>query len=312
MALTEERFTLDGQAEAATVSAPAAAGGLRRDRIKYAFLMPGVLWILAFTIFPLLFAARLSFFNYKLGSTERFIGFGNYARAFGDERLWQALNVTLRFVVLSVIATVVLGLLLALLFNRPMRGLPIFRAIFTMPLFVPAIAIAYLSLTIVHEQGPVNNLLRLFGMDHPIPFLSDPFWAFIAVTAVDIWQWTPFAFLVLLAGLQSLPEEIYEAAAMDTSSAWQTFRHITLPLLLPVIVTVAVLRSVEAFKVIDIPFALTNGGPGVSTRTYTFYTYVTGLKNFDLGYGTAIAIMFMLLLIAISTVFFVRARHLYD
>jgi multiple sugar transport system permease protein len=316
MALKDQRLALGQPAtdqERAVVAQPTTSGARQINRVKYLFILPGILWILAFTVFPLLYAVRLSFYNAKLGSPERFIGLANFRRAlFEDDRLWQALGVTVRFVAVSVVATVLLGLLLALLFNRPMRGLPIFRAIFTMPLFVPAIAIAYLTLTIVHENGPINNVLMLFGLPKPLPFLSDPFWAFIAVAAVDVWQWTPFAFIVLLAGLQSLPDEIYEAAALDTSSGWQVFRFVTLPLLTPVITTVAILRTVEAFKVIDIPFALTNGGPGVATRTYTFYTYITGLKNFDLGYGSAISLLFMVLLVIISTVFFIRARHIYD
>lgn len=322
MALKDERLRIrlaSGDEESARPVVRSTTSGVRQaGRIKWLFILPGILWILAFTIFPLLYALRLSFYNAKLGSPERFIGLANFQRAlFDDERLWQALSVTVRFVVVSVTCTVILGLLLALLFNRPMRGLPVLRAIFTMPLFVPGIAIAYLSLTIVHEQGPVNNTLLLFlhplgVMDRSLPFLSDPFWAFIAVAAVDIWQWTPFAFIVLLAGLQSLPDEVYEAAVLDTSSGWQIFRYVTLPLLAPVILTVTVLRAVEAFKVIEIPFALTNGGPGVSTRTYSFYTYIKGFKDFDLGYATAIALLFMILLIMLSAIFFLRARHIYE
>lgn len=313
MAFTKGSVVLEPEAsnERGVTSTSTTTGTRQSQRIKYFFILPGILWILAFTVFPLLYALRLSFYSYKLSTPERWVGLANFARAWEDERLQQALGITVRFVLVSVVATVLLGLLLALLFNRPMRGLPAFRAILTMPLFTPAIAVAYLTLTIVHENGPVNNVIKLLGFT-PIPFLSDPFWAFIAVCVVDIWQWTPFAFLVLLAGLQSLPEEIYEAAALDTSSGWQTFRHITLPLLTPVIVTVAVLRTVEAFKVNDIPFSLTNGGPGVSTRTYTFYTYITGFKNFDLGYATALAFIFTALLIFLAFIFFLRARRIYQ
>src|SRR5205823_5978520 len=161
---------------------------------------------------------------------------------------------------------------------RPLRYLPAFRTILTLPLFVPAIAIGSLATTFVTEGGPINSLLLLAGLPKPLGFLSDPFWAFVAVAMVDVWQWTPFAFLVLLAGLQSLPDEIYEASALDTDSSWQVFRYVTLPLLAPVVVTVILLRTVEAFKVLDIPFALTSGGPGSATRTYTMYTYIIGLR----------------------------------
>lgn len=282
------------------------------DRVKWLFVLPGVFWILAFTIFPLLYALRLSLHNAIIGRPERFIGLGNYARMLSDYRLWAALQVTVQFVVVSVFSTVVLGLLLALLFNRKMKGVQFFRALFTTPLFAPPIALGYLGLTLFYEDGgPVNNFLQVLGFGR-VPWLSEGFWAFMAIVLMDIWQWTPFAFIVLLAGLQSLPEEIYEAAALDTSSAFQTFRYITLPMIAPVLGTVTILRMVEAFKVIDIPYSLTSGGPGIATRTYSFYTYTQGLRNSDLGYGTAMAFGLLVIILIISTFFFMRARHIYE
>jgi multiple sugar transport system permease protein len=302
-----------GPREEAALARRAASSGIwQRNRAKYAFILPGIGWVFAIGIFPILYALRLSVFSYHLGGTERFVGLGNYLRAFSDDQFWHALGVTLRFAVVSVCATVTLGLLLALFFNRPIRGMPVFRTILTLPLFSPAVAIGYLALTIVHQDGPVNSVLRLLGRQEPIPWLSDPFWAFVTVSAVDIWQWTPFAFIVLLAGLQAIPDEIYEAAALDTSSSWQVLRHITLPLLLPVIVTVTILRTVESFKMVDIPYAVTGGGPGTATRTYSLYTYLAGMKGFDFGYGTTLSLLLMVLMVGLSALFFLRARQLYE
>ena len=134
----------------------------------------------------------------------------------------------------------------------------------------------------------------------------------MAIVLVDIWQWTPFCFLVLLAGLSSLPEEIYEAAVLDTSSGWDTFRFITLPLLAPVLFTVTMLRMVEAFKMLDIPFSMTNGGPGAATQTISFYVYLTGLRNFNQGYASAMAYLLLIAMMVIATIFFRRMRQNFE
>jgi multiple sugar transport system permease protein len=129
---------------------------------------------------------------------------------------------------------------------------------------------------------------------------------------VDVWQWTPFCFLVLLAGLQSLPDEVYEAATLDTSSGWDVFRYITLPLLTPVIFTVSILRLVESFKMLDIPFGMTSGGPGSATQTLSYYIYMTGLRSSNYGYASAIAYILLIILFMISLSFFSRLRKIYE
>ena len=284
-----------------------------RSRLKWLFVGPGILWVLAFTIFPLLYSLRLSFYNARMGRPVTFAGLDNYRRAFNDYRFWDALEVTLIFVVASVTMTVLLGLGLALLFHRPMRGQRFFRSIFLLPLFVAPIALGYLGLTIFHEQvGAVNTVLRAMGMVNLPAWFSDVWLARLAIVLVDVWQCTPFCFLVLQAGLQALPEEIYEAAALDTDSGWDTFRFITFPLLLPVLFTVTILRLVEAFKVLDIPFSMTSGGPGAATQTYSFYIYLVGLRNFNQGYASALAYILLILMVIIAFFFFNRLREIYD
>jgi len=285
----------------------------KRSRTKFLFVVPGIAWVLIFTIFPLLYSLRLSFFHARLGKQQRFIWFKNYARAFSDYRFWNSLQVTVFFVVVSVTLTVLLGLGLALLFNRPMRGRRVFRSLFTMPLFTAPIALGYLGLTIFHEEvGAVNTVLRAMGMVDLPRWFSNVWLARLAIILVDIWQWTPFCFLVLLAGLQSLPEEIYDAVKLDTSSAWETLRYITLPLISPVLFTVTILRMVEAFKVLDIPFSMTSGGPGAATQTYSFYIYLTGLRNFNAGYASALAYILLMVMMIISMFFFNRLRQIYE
>jgi multiple sugar transport system permease protein len=290
---------------------------VKKDRIKLLFVMPGIIWVLLFTIFPLLYSLRLSFFHARLGGEERFIWFGNFARAFTDYRFLSVIKVTLFFVVFDVSLTVLLGLLLALLFSRPLRramhGQRFFRSVFTMPMFTAPIALGYLGLTIFHEEiGAVNTVLRALGLLKLPAWFSNIWLARIAITLVDIWQWTPFCFLVILAGLQSLPDEVYEAAILDTSSGWDMFRYITLPLIAPVIFTVTILRMVETFKILDIPFSLTSGGPGMATQTYSYYIYLTGLRNFNTGYASALAYILLIIMLLISMSFFRRLRQIYE
>lgn len=284
-----------------------------RSRIKYLFVLPGIVWVLLFTAFPLLYSLRLSFMQAKMGTLAQFIGLRNFIRAFSDYRVANAASVTLFFVVCSVILTVLTGLGLALLFHRAIRGQRAFRAVFTMPMFTAPVALGYLGLTIFHEQiGAINTILAALGVDKLPPWFSAIWPARIAIVLVDMWQWTPFCFLVLLAGLQALPDEVYEAAVLDTSSAWDTFRYITLPLISPVLFTVTILRMVEAFKVLDIPFSMTNGGPGAATQTYSYYIYLVGLRNFNHGYASALAYLLLIVMMLIATLFFSRMRANYE
>jgi multiple sugar transport system permease protein len=289
----------------------------KKERIKYLFVGPGIVWVLIFTIFPLLYSFRLSFFHARLGRPERFIWLENFGRAFADYRFWSVLEVTVFFVVFNVVLTVLIGLVLALLVSRPLRkplrGQRVIRSLLTMPLFTAPIALGYLGLTIFHEEvGAINTVLRTMGMLNLPAWFSDPWLARLAISIVDIWQWTPFCFLVILAGLQSLSDEIYESAVLDTSSGWQMFRYITLPLIGPVLFTVTILRMVEMFKILDIPFSMTSGGPGMATQTYSYYVYLTGLRNFNTGYASALAYILVIIMLVISLSFFKRLRQIYD
>lgn len=279
---------------------------------KTFFILPAVVWLLAFTIFPLLYSLYLSFHSSRFLRPTDFVGFENYHYVLTDYRFWQSFRVTLLFVLVGTAVTVTLGLLLALLFNRPVRGLKFLRSLATMPLFAAPVAVGYLSMILFYEEGgPFNEMLLAMGLSK-ITWLSDPFWAKIAVLYADVWQWTPFAFLVLLAALQSVPLELYESASLDTRSSWQVFRHITLPMIQPALITVILLRMVEAFKMFDIPFSLTNGGPGIATRTITFNVYITGLRQQNLGEATAMAFLLLIMVLLVSMLFIRHYRRLYE
>lgn len=277
---------------------------------KFLFLLPAALWTLFFTIFPLFYSLRLSFFRYVLGKPPQFIGFGNFLRAFRDYKVAEAAEVTLIFIIVAIPAEMLLGMGLALLFNQEIRGRRFFRTILTIPLFFTPVAIGLLGLTIFYEEGgPINSFLALVG--EKIPWISHPTWAMVAILLVEIWQWTPFVFLVLLAGLQGLPEDVYESAILDTSSGWQLFRWITLPMLQPVIIIAFLLRLIEAVKVFDVAYSLTAGGPGTSTQVYSLFVYRVAMKFFDLGYASSLAYLLLIAMSLVITFFFRQMREIY-
>jgi multiple sugar transport system permease protein len=309
-------------------------------RIRLLFLMPAVIWVLAFTVFPLGYTVYLAFFKIEqrtevvrvkepvvdasgqpvLNSdgtprtknvvqktqtnTSTFVGLENFRRMPGDPQLWEAVKVTAWFVLVAVPTQLVLGFLLALLFNRPLFGRPVLRTVMILPIFATPLAVAYSFFTIFYEEG---GPLGWTG----IPFLSSPSWALFSVVLVDVWQWTPFCFLVFLAALQGVPDELLEAARIDGASNWDILLRVLLPVLQPTIIIVLLLRLAEAIKLFDIPFAMTGGGPGVATQSYSLFAFRTGLRFFDLGYASAMALALLVVVSIIVTVFFRRLRETY-
>jgi multiple sugar transport system permease protein len=312
------------------------------SRVKFLFLLPAVLWVLAFTIFPLGYSLYLSFHDVdrkvvitgreqvpvvddagnvvlkrdgtprtrtvvsrELQTTFTWNGLANFARAFGDAEVHKAVQVTAIFVIAAVATEVVLGLALAWLFNRHIFGRPVLRSIMVLPIFATPIAVGYLFFTIFYEIG---GPLEFLG----IPWLSDPDWALVSVILVDIWQWTPFCFLVFLAALQGIPEELIESVRLDTNSEWDIWRTIILPLLQPVIIIVVLLRLAEAIKLFDIIATLTKGGPGIATQSYSYLAFTRGFKLNDFGYASAMAYLLLFVVMIVVTLFFRRLRQTYD
>jgi len=285
---------------------------MREDRVKFLFLLPCVIWIFSLTIFPLVYSLYLSFQSWHLGKIPSFTGLTNYITALTDYRVHNSLEFTLKFTAVTVSVELLLGLGLALLIHEGIRGERFLRVLFTAPLFTSPIALSYLNLTIFYEEGgPINNILKLLG-GPKIPWLSDPFFASLAVMMIDIWQWTPFMFIILLAGLESLPREPYEAAKVDGASSFQIFKHITLPLLTPVIITAVLLKAIESLKVFDLVYALTMGGPGISTETYTMYIYKSGMRFFKLGYAASLSYIFLFIVMILFMLLMPRLRRVYE
>jgi len=280
----------------------------RAAKVKWFFILPASLWVLAFTIFPFFYGLYLSLFNVQFGVEDQFIGLGNYSRALEDPRAHNSITVTLIFVFVGVSIQLVLGMLVALLVNRPMPLRSMLRALITLPLFATPIAVGFLFFTIFYEEGGLIN--GLIGVK--IPWLSTSHFALLSVIIVDTRQRTPFCFLIFLAALQGIPEEYYEAAALETTNTWKTFWHITFPFLQPTFILVILLRVTEAVKVFDIPYTLTTGGPGVATQVLSMFSYRAGMRFFDFGYSSAISFMVFIIVMIMIFSFFGRIRQSYS
>jgi multiple sugar transport system permease protein len=222
------------------------------------------------------------------------------------------MSITFVFVAGAVAVQMVLGFLLALLFNREMRGRSVLRTIITLPIFATPVAIGFLGRTIFYEGGgPVNSFLELFGVTPP-PWLSNPTWARITTMITDVWQWTPLVFIIALAGLQGLPQDVLEASHVDGASWWTSLRYIVIPLMAPILWLILLLRAVDAFKVFDLVVAMTLGGPGQATRYYSYFNYLTARKFFFYGEAAAQAFLLLFIVLVLVSLLWGRIRHIYE
>ncbi len=273
------------------------------------FVLPAVLLLLAITIFPLLMDLWLMFQSWELTTSfpAHFVGLQNFIDILTqDPRFWNAMQNTGILVVLGVGIQVVLGVGLALLLNQLGRTRTWLVSLFLIPVMIAPVVAGFQFRMIYNDQnGPLNYLLQLAtnGLVRGYAWIADPKVALYSIMITDIWQWTPFMILIVLAGLQSIPIELNEAAEVDGASTWQRFWRITLPLLLPVIIIGILIRLMDAFKLFDIIYQLTGGGPGSVTETIAFYTYLQGFKFFSLGYTAAMSVIQLIVIVVVSQIF---------
>src|SRR5262244_1436203 len=267
------------------------------------FLLPGLVFLFAIDLIPLAYSAWVSFYNWWLIRPRdiRFVGLANYARFADDPEFTRAVVVTTVFTVGAVLVEFLAGLALALLFAQPFRFLRPIRALLLLPLFVVPVVGATMWRVIFHpELGVLNHYLGALGLT-PLPWLSNPRLALVSVTLVDAWRTIPFMFLVMYAGIEVLPTELFEAAAVDGASGWQSFRHITVPLLTYIMLVALLIRGMDAFREFDIIFVLTGGGPGTATQTIQMLNYrVFGLGH--MGMANTIGIVTLVLVAAMCWV----------
>lgn len=264
---------------------------------RYALVSPAIAYAASLALLPILFTLWLSLRRQlPIFGISDFVGFGNYAFLIRDVRFWNALGNTAYFVGVSVTLELGLGLAFALLLNRRFRGRAVARALVLVPWAVPNVVAARFWEWIFNADfGVLNYLLGV-----KVNWLGDPIWALHAAILADVWKTTPFAVLLLLAGLQVIPDELYQAARIDGANAWQLFRHITLPLLKPVILLVLLFRTMDAARVFDLIFVLTGGGPANETETLVVYAYKLLYRTLQFGYGSALAVATFLFILALS------------
>jgi multiple sugar transport system permease protein len=278
--------------------------------------LPAIFLLLLVFAYPIARVFWQSVFTENLGTELKpiFSGLQNYGRMTGDGRFWQSLGNSATFTLISVALECVLGLGIALILNQAFRGRGVVRTIAILPWALPTALIALAWVWIFNDQyGVVNDLLHRTGLVHTdINWLGNPVLAMLSVIVADVWKTTPFISILLLAGLQSIPADLYEAHAIDGASAWQSFRQITLPLLVPQIVIVLVFRLAQAFGVFDLITVMTGGGPGGATETVSLYIYSTVMRYLDFGYGAALTVVTFVLLVlavAIAACLLQRARQ---
>ena len=261
------------------------------------FVLPSMILVLGVAIYPLLWMLRTSFTNMHLVRADRavFIGLKNYGKVLSEQYMLNSLKVTVMFVIGAVLLQLLLGMGLALLLNSKIKGRGFFRAAFILPLMIPPIVTAMNWKALLHPAyGAVNYYLRfIFGDALVGDWLANRFTALPTLVVIDSWQWTPFMALIFLAGLQTLPQEQYEAAQIDGANSWQQFWGITIPLMRNIIMAAVLIRMIDALKMFDLVYAMTEGGPGIATETLSFLIYKTGLKFFQLGQAGAFAIIYL-------------------
>ncbi len=272
-------------------------------RYKMLFLLPGLLVLLAIILFPLLFTIRVSFSGWDaVNPGLSWLGGANYARLLEDGRFWQSLGRLSVIVLTSVTLEYLLGFALALLVWHQVRFRRMTRVLFLIPMMTTPVVMAVIWRTIFHESlGPANDLAALLGFGS-IPWLTQPMWATIVVILVDVWQWTPFMFLLLLAGLLSLPKEPFLAARIDGAGPIRTFFNVTFPAMAPITVGALIIRLIEASKIMETIYVITSGGPGTSTETTGYYIFIRGLRDFQIGYAASLSVTYLVMMIVLLTI----------
>ncbi|MBE9166486.1 sugar ABC transporter permease [Pleurocapsales cyanobacterium LEGE 06147] len=277
----------------------------REQLIGWLLLIPALLVLSLVFVYPIVRAFWLSLFTENLGTQLQpiFSGLTNYSRMLGDGRFWQSMGNTTIFTVVSVLLELVLGMGIALILNQSFRGRGVVRTIAIIPWALPTAIMGLAWAWIFNDQfGVVNDLLQRVGLIQTgISWLGEPTLAMMALIIADVWKTTPFISIILLAGLQSIPQDLYEAHAMDGANPWQSFYQITLPLLMPQILIALLFRFAQAFGIFDLVQVMTGGGPAGATETVSIYIYSMVMRYLDFGYGAALVVVtFLLLVLAVA------------
>jgi multiple sugar transport system permease protein len=300
-------ITLDGKISG---SASRSASSARRGDtwFKWLLVAPAGLLILAISVYPLLFSVWVLFVNYDFQIPgHAFVGLRNFKQVIFDPVARYSLWVTVSLTVINVALEFVLGLAVAMAMASTFKGRGLLISILIVPLFISPVIVGQVWVLMLHSPfGPTNYLLsQLLGEEVTIKWLTQWPWNFVALVLADVWQWTPFMFVILLAGLTAIPPHVYEAAELDGVGRWQTFWHITVPYIAPMMLLAVTFRLLDAVRLFDTIFIMTGGGPGTSTYSASYYLYTIGFTQFHLSRATAGAWIFMILTLLVI-IFLVR------
>jgi multiple sugar transport system permease protein len=277
-------------------------------RFKWLLVAPAALLILAISVYPLLFSIWVLFVNYDFQIPgHAFIGLKNFTQVIFDPVARYSLWITVALSVINVTLEFLLGLAIAMAMAATFRGRGILISILIVPLFISPVIVGQVWMLMLHSPfGPTNYILsQLLGQEVTIKWLTQWPWNFVALILADVWQWTPFMFVILLAGLTAIPPHVYEAAELDGVGPWQTFWYITVPYIAPMMLLAVTFRLLDAVRLFDTIFIMTGGGPGTSTYTASFYLYTIGFTQFHISRATAGAWIFMVLTLLVI-IFLVR------
>jgi multiple sugar transport system permease protein len=276
------------------------------------FIAPAALVVVAVILFPWVFTLFMSVMQWKLGGERSFVGLENYQRLFTDTRFGWAVLRTLWFTLLAVVFPMILGVAAALAFAKkfPLRGLA--RTLFILPMMATPVAAALVWTMMFHPQlGVLNWMLTSIGLP-PSQWVYHADSVILTLVMVETWHWAPLVMLIALGGLAALPADPFEAARIDGASAWQAFRHITWPLLLPYVAVAAIMRVIDALKTFDTIFVITSGGPGTASETINIYLYLQAFAFYELGYASAMVVVFFALIIGLAFVMLRWRQRLAD
>lgn len=277
----------------------------------YGFILPTLIGFVIFIVGPMLASFAISLFQWNMLLPPKFIGLANFEHLFNDPRIGNVYLTTFKLALMIVPTNMLLGLGLAVLLDRKMPGLlrNFFKVSFFFPFVVSAVAVSIIWTFMFHRDlGPLNYYLGLLGIGR-IPWLNSSQYSPYAIMIADVWRNVGFYVLVFLGGMQAISRDFYEAAEVDGAGVWKQFRHITLPLLSPTILFLAVISVIGALQIFEQPQILTNGGPGDATRTIVLYLYEQGFRFFDMGYASAIAISLFAIILVFTALQFRLSRR---
>lgn len=286
---------------------------IRDNAWRWILLLPAVIVVVTLLALPVLWTLYAAFTDlhlFRQGVPTSFVGFQNFQKLIQSDSFWRTVKNTMVFMLGVVPLQLLIGIVIALCLNNIRRGQKFFRTWFLMPLMISPVVVAFVVGRMLFQEdiGPINSFLRYLGFDG-VPWLTDPTWAMVTLILIDVWQWSSFMILMLMAGLQGVPPDLHEAAHVDGATAWQAFWRITVPLIMPITVTALLIRIIDAFKVVDIIMVLTGGGPGQSTETVTLAIYRAGVKGGDLAFGSSQAYFLLLIMLVFGGAFLVMTRR---